>query len=190
MYIDILATNPKIAIDKIAADTTAKWEIRADFIHCSSPWKAPSGCTQYFKESAGMIRSYNHDCTDAVAADAGRKELTAQNNRICIRKNENMSKITYTGTPSFSVGDQDAAAAMQIAGVGVDPAMNLGNGGCSDAKAFLQINDIHCGEVLANTGGQKAAGSIMQSAPFVVHHTSDAAAEADTKGFCIMYSQS
>jgi len=195
MYVQLGTADPTITVEKIARQTNGKWEIRVDFIHCTSPWKAPAGCHQYLKDDAGMIRSYNNDCTTGATSAVKNKELTEQNNRICIRKNAGFSKVSYTGSPLFEVGGADVGAmALSAVGTGAGTAMNTAPGnGCGDSMSTVTFSggNSHCGEILAPTSNQKQAGTIMQtSGPYVLTHLSSATATAGSRGFCIMYSQS
>ncbi|TRY75398.1 hypothetical protein TCAL_15628, partial [Tigriopus californicus] len=56
-----------------------RYNIKVTYIHCSSTYRAPSGCTQYFTGLAGTITSYNF---------AGGQILENQHYGNCIRQNE------------------------------------------------------------------------------------------------------
>jgi len=194
-------TDPTITITKPTGVPNNEWNVRVEMIECTSPWRAPDMCTQYFKEDAGVIRSYNQQCASPVVALnlAGNSELQSQDNRICIRRNAGMSKVMYIANPLFEVGldtlAADALAANRVSGVGTGAQLNTAPFGCQNGAGTVQGSvtftgaGAHCGEILAPTGGQAANAPIIQEgAPFGARHQTTNAASL-TRGFCIMYTQ-
>ena len=98
--------DPTITVTTVAGTTNQKWNIQVSQIACDSYYKAPVGCTQYFLENSGTVRSYNTQDANAM------QELSSQNMRICIRQNEGMCGVILT-SEGFNVG---AAAGGTMAG--------------------------------------------------------------------------
>ena len=92
------------------------WTVRVTQYDAGFENLAPAGCTQYFydeEDADGFISSYNYN---------GGRHLADQNQVICIRREENKSKICYSVTDptdiaiSGKTGAGNAAASPNCGG--------------------------------------------------------------------------
>merc|ERR1711892_177359 len=95
MYAEVGATSTDTATVTVTygSTTTAKtWSVLVRQISCTSTWKAPTDCAQYYTGVTGTITSYNF---------AGGQLLNSQYYNNCIRTEKGYCKIQYkasTGT--------------------------------------------------------------------------------------------
>jgi len=192
----------------------AKWNIRVTQYEATYDNLAPFGCTQYFwkrdsdSDGKGTIQSYNW---------SGSKHLADQDQVICIRREDDKTKICYSTTANtdFSISGAGGAGAMWFPSkksCGGYAATAMAGGTYRDALLIrslsnedgtaLAISNI-CGQLgldsAISMGAVATAGNkICSSAvPFVVTFTSDSweaedehTATTDNKGFNINYEQS
>jgi len=116
-----------------AADGTKNWRIKVSQIECSSEWRAPQGCLQYFTGVTNIVTSFNWDGTSTSA-----RQLATQDYEICFRQEEGMCKINYNESPignaavnAFQLGV--IAGINAIAGHGTQANCNTA------ANSFIQI---------------------------------------------------
>jgi len=197
-----------------AADGTKNWRIKVSQIECSSEWRAPQGCLQYFTGVTNIFTSFNWDGTSTAA-----RQLATQDYEICFRQEEGMCKINYnespigtTGVNAFDLG----AAATETSGQGTQANCNTA---ANIAGSFIQIYgaeppqrlvvdetsadgdldgmDIFCGDFLCSAAAADAANGCTHSTtvtasaiPFTVRHVAQAASSGLTNaGFSIQATQ-
>jgi len=213
MYVDMGADCIDLTFQLgLTGTLEAKWNIRVTQYEATYDNLAPFGCTQYFwkrdsdSDGKGTIQSYNW---------SGSKHLADQDQVICIRREDDKTKICYstTETTDLSISGTTAMWYPIKASCGGYAATAMAGGTFRDALlirslsneagAALGISNI-CGQVgLSNTvatGNVAAAGvKVCSSAvPFIVTFTSDSweevateqAATTDNKGFKLNYEQS
>ncbi|XP_029721877.2 uncharacterized protein LOC115263103 [Aedes albopictus] len=93
------------------------WNLQLSLISCSSTFKAPAGCLQYFLGSSGSIQSFNYGQGANAALNAmmmpGTRQMANSNYGICIRKGVGICSVTYkvpTGDPYAFTVSGDAGA--------------------------------------------------------------------------------
>jgi len=178
MYIETSksTTTTTIAVQTAASTTQRRWNIRVDQIECSNPVKAPSGCTQYFTATSGVMTSYNWDTTTP-------SELPNQRMTLCVRPAANNCKIQYaaTSSTSFIVGANIAAAMTTTCAIGAVyiPRAIAGTGWAG----FV------CQGTFSNTNAATVDSAIIQSAPFKINYKRITGVIAGTSGFSLNYAQ-
>jgi len=206
-----LATN--------AADGTKNWRIKVSQVECSSEWRAPAGCLQYYTGVTNVFTSFNWDGRGNGVIG---RQLANQNYRICFRQEEGMCKINYNESP---IGN----AALNAFQLGATGTITSGQGTMTicnmDAMSFLQINgaepplqgrrgslidplDIFCGDLLCSAGtgaatdanginmapvngnGCIVATTVTASAiPFTIQHVAASISAGQNAGFSLQATQ-
>jgi len=195
-----LATN--------AADGTKNWRIKVSQVECSSEWRAPAGCLQYYTGVTNVFTSFNWDGRGNGVIG---RQLANQNYRICFRQEEGMCKINYNESP---IGN----AALNAFELGASGTITNGQGTmaiCNNAaNSFIQINgaepalagrnddpidplDVFCGNILCSVGpgnadaanGCNIATTVTASAiPFTIQHVAQVSAGTNA-GFSLQATQ-
>jgi len=213
MYVDMGAECIDLTFQlSLTGSLDAKWNIRVTQYEKTYDNLAPFGCTQYFwkqdsdSDGKGTIQSYNY---------SGDKHLADQDQVICIRREDDKTKICYSTTnkEDFSISGAAAApmwynkkscggyAATAMAGGTYRDALLI-RSLAKEAGTALGISNL-CGQYgldsAVASGTVATAGNKICSAavPFIVTFTSDSweaetehAATTDNKGFKINYEQS
>jgi len=89
MYVEFGATSTdtiSLTTTYGATTSTLKWNILARQISCTSTWKAPTDCTQYFTGTTGAIYSYNFE---------GGLFLQGNDYMNCLRTEEGYCSVQY-----------------------------------------------------------------------------------------------
>jgi len=195
MYAEVGATSTDTATVTVTygSTTTAKtWSVLVRQISCTSTWKAPTDCAQYYTGVTGTITSYNF---------AGGQLLNSQYYNNCIRTEKGYCKIQYkasTGTSpdAFSLkassGNAEASAGGCPSSFLYIP--NLSSDGInalttpSSPEAFISF---HCGGVLGLDGTAVALALTSVTKPFLVGVYTDTttALTSPTTGFSLDYTQ-
>ncbi|CAG9863008.1 unnamed protein product [Phyllotreta striolata] len=104
MYVDFNGnTNIVISIGTSGASGRS-WNIKVTQINCNCPYRAPSGCLQYYNSITGVVRSFNYG---AAATQDGTRQLSNENYGICIATITGYCGITWSQTDVFSFGLTD-----------------------------------------------------------------------------------
>jgi len=209
MYVDMGADCVDLTFQ--LSSTSAQWKIRITQYESGYTNLAPFGCTQYYwkqdsdSDGKGKIQSYNW---------AGSYHLADQNQKICIRREDDKTKICYSvnAATDFAVsgkGNQIAANIQAYCG-GYGPA---GEGSYADALIVQSLETANGAafDVYSNICGQSGFSTIAatpqtlcsSAVPFVVSFVSDSWEVAgndaegttandatDNQGFKIYYEQS
>jgi len=109
------------------------WRVKVSQILCSSAYKAPENCLQYFTGPFATVTSFNWNGGNADCVTGCLTQ--SQDYQICFRKEAGMCSIQYTPSPvttgdAFNIGNNGAAGTK--AGIGI----------ANCANAFLQIPNI------------------------------------------------
>jgi len=101
-----------------AADGTKNWRIKVSQIECSSDWRAPAGCLQYYTGVTNIFTSFNWNGQGmgSTPAATGARWLSTQDYRICHRQEKGMCKIQYSESPIL-FGANIAIDAFDLGGV-------------------------------------------------------------------------
>ena len=93
VYVDMGADCVDLTFQLASTSTNAQWKIRITQYESGYTNLAPFGCTQYYwkqdsdSDGKGKIQSYNW---------AGSYHLADQNQKICIRREDDKTKICYS----------------------------------------------------------------------------------------------
>jgi len=210
MYVDMGADCIDLTFQLGSTGTVeAKWNIRVTQYEATYDNLAPFGCTQYFwkqdsdSDGKGTIQSYNW---------SGAKHLADQNQVICIRREDDKTKICYSTTVNTDFSISGESGMWQPAKPTCGGYSKAGGGTFRDALiirslekstgATLLVSNL-CGQQglssavasMAATAGKKVCSSAV---PFIVTFTSDSweqsedesVTDGDNKGFKINYEQS
>jgi len=210
MYVDMGAECIDLTFQlSLTGSLDAKWNIRVTQYEKTYDNLAPFGCTQYFwkqdsdSDGKGTIQSYNW---------SGARHLADQNQVICIRREDDKTKICYSTTEVTDFSISGANGMWSPAKATCGGYAKQGSGTFRDALiirslekstgAALAISNI-CGQqglstavaTVAATAGKKVCSSAV---PFIVTFTSDSweqsedesVTDGDNKGFKINYEQS
>jgi len=211
MYVDMGADCIDLTFQLgLIGTLEAKWNIRVTQYEATYDNLAPFGCTQYFwkrdsdSDGKGTIQSYNW---------SGSKHLADQDQVICIRREDDKTKICYSTTAKTDLSISGATAMWyNKKSCGGYAATAMAGGTYRDALlirslekttgAALGISNI-CGQsgltTAVATGAVATVGKKVCSSavPFIVTFTSDSwefdaeqTVTTDNKGFKINYEQS
>merc|ERR1712062_36432 len=119
MYVEFgAASGDTIELKTTYGDTSSKqWNILARQIACTSDWKAPTDCVQYFTAISDTVDSYNF----------GNQLLQKQNYDNCVRQAKGYCRIQWqqnsaTTPDSFQIDtDADTATAAATTGLNTCP---------------------------------------------------------------------
>jgi len=195
MYTEFGATSTDtITLTITYGDTSSKtWNVLLRQISCSSSWKAPTDCVQYFTGSTGTIQSYNF---------AGGQLLNSMYYNNCIRTEEGFCKIQYkesTGQTPDTFGMETGKTAAEASSDGCPTSHiyipNLSSDGIkaisitpAQAEAYISHQ---CGSVFGLDGSTVSLALVSATKPFTVGvYTNPATAlTAPTTGFSLDYTQ-
>ncbi|XP_055604565.1 uncharacterized protein LOC129752812 [Uranotaenia lowii] len=157
VYVTFSGTNPIYINVMTTASTSFQriWNLQLSLISCTSAFKAPAGCLQYFLSSSGEVASLNYGSSANPALNAlgmtGTRQLANQNYGICIAAAAGMCSITYTlptgDSFAFTMTNDATAVAAATLGTGA-----VGAQGVACTTDYLIIpnptginNDRFCG---------------------------------------------
>ncbi|XP_050737868.1 uncharacterized protein LOC127009124 [Eriocheir sinensis] len=106
MYINVQSMSGpvQLMVDRSAASTAQRrWNIKVAQIPCSSQFRAPNGCLQYFTGTSGNVRSFNYDESPS-ARDAGgvtgTRQIANNDYGVCVEMAEDNCGIVWTRNTS------------------------------------------------------------------------------------------
>jgi len=212
MYVDMGAECIDLTFQlSLTGSLDAKWNIRVTQYEKTYDNLAPFGCTQYFwkqdsdSDGKGTIQSYNW---------SGARHLADQNQVICIRREDDKTKICYSTTSQkdFSISGatenwvvKDSCGGYAKTGGGTHrDALIIRSLEKEDGGVFAMPVSNLCGQsglstAVANAAVPAPLVKVCSSAvPFIVTFTSDSweqiegesVATTDNKGFKLNYEQS
>ena len=177
------------SLNKAVATSTRKWKIKISQIACSSTYRPPSDCTQYFTGAVGgPVRTYSFA-----------RALKNQDYTTCIRRESGMCKIMWTERAT-TTPDSFGITPVAIITPGIAPALPtagppIAATGSNCATAFLEINDVTgpllnrlCGGVLNPVDGQGTSAAITGT-NFNIRYFSDNADKTEGTGYNLQYAQ-
>ncbi|XP_076059436.1 uncharacterized protein LOC143036065 [Oratosquilla oratoria] len=175
MYIEFPSSTSSVRINIATGGNTfdRKWRIKVTQIPCTSAYRAPANCLQYFTDPTGTITSFNYVDTSTTT-----QQLAKQDYSACVKVQEGFCSITYkeTNTNSFSLSKDPAT-----------PTVDVGTTDCANDYVgfFSDTNDRFCGSLFNEVESSDR--------PFILHVKSDdvePATDVNNKGFSLDYSQS
>merc|ERR1711997_646715 len=168
MYVEFGATSTDdIELVTTYGDTSTKsWNILARQIACTSSWKAPTDCVQYFTGVSGTVQNYNF----------GGQLLQSQTYDNCIRQEKGYCRIQWQQN---SATTPDTFQLDTVANTALAPAANIcplsyvtipdaSNNGVSAMNAIspLGFQSNWCGGVLGVVGTTTSSLATSAKQPF------------------------
>ncbi|XP_058066210.1 uncharacterized protein LOC131215831 [Anopheles bellator] len=200
LYVNFAGSTPitiRVATD---AGTTFNrlWNLELSLIACTSAYKAPSGCLQYYFDPSGEISSWNYGLGANPALTSvgtrGSRQIMNTNYGICIRTNAGQCSITYAlpnnDVYAFTItGDASAIDPTMVGG----GAVGLNGAACTTDYIIIP-NPVVPG--VAGTFVDRFCGLGLYSVttstrPFVVYTVTNANETPDVanRGFRLEYTQ-
>ncbi|XP_001849904.2 uncharacterized protein LOC6040518 [Culex quinquefasciatus] len=182
-----VSTTPSTSFNRV-------WNLKLTQIPCTSQFKAPPGCLQYYSGITGDIYSFNYGtganpALNAAMSLTGSRQLASMNYGICVQRAAGRCTITYklpAADPYAFTLTSDvtmaAAGTLGTAAAGVQAAQ------CTTDYLIIPnpvgiANDRFCGAGLAPV--------TSNSIPFVLWSITDANETPDVanRGFHLLYTQ-
>lgn len=168
VYMDAGTANTAATVAfAITTATTQKWRIKVSQIECSSSWRAPNGCLQYFTGVTNTVKSFNFDGTAACTTGCN---LRNQEYRACFRTEQGMCAIGFTETTlatgdSFLLNTNAAATALQTAANCANGFIRISTGLTANVNtgATASSEGVFCGGILSTIAAATTAGSVPSS---------------------------
>ncbi|XP_060535593.1 uncharacterized protein LOC132707687 [Cylas formicarius] len=111
VYVDFFG-NSSITVSVITGPSVVgrAWNLKVALINCNCPWKAPTGCLQYYTATSGTVRSFNYGSTGITN---GTRQLANLNYGVCIQMQPGYCSIQWSQTSdiySFTVSNDTFTA--------------------------------------------------------------------------------
>merc|ERR1711990_215516 len=203
MYVEFgAAATDSVTLKHTYGDTSSKtWNILARQIACTSSWKAPTDCVQYFTGISGNLKNYNF---------AGSQILQSQNYNNCLRQEKGYCKIRWsqnaaTSPDTFQI-DSASGTTLAIATGGVSgaPAITTtcplayvkipdgsldGVGNTDTGLTGTNSQSRFCGGVLGFSGSPAASSIVSATLPFNLQFWAGTGPGTGNSGFSLDYTQ-
>jgi len=186
MYVDMGSDCTDLTFQLGSASVDPKWKIRITQYAVTYDNLAPFGCTQYFwtqdsdTDGKGTITSYNYN-------SGGGHHLADQNQVICIRREDDKTRICYSTAlvTDISISGLAAGAQQQIANKNCGGYDKVGSGAYRDAIIIKSLSDFAGADIvtysnicghggLSNPAASGTLATLCSKAlPFTVTFTSD-----------------
>ncbi|XP_066250378.1 cubilin-like [Euwallacea similis] len=122
IYVDFNG-NTSITITiyvRSASSASRSWNIKIAQINCNCPWRAPTGCLQFYNELSGTVRSFNYGSSSVLN---GTRQLAGLNYGVCVNMFPGYCSIQWsatsdpysfsmTGNTFLAVGDNSIGTAL------------------------------------------------------------------------------
>jgi len=151
------------------AGTDRAWIIQTSQIHCTSEYKPPMGCSQYFTGTTGYIQSYNYD--KGI-------HLANQHDKFCVRPEQGYCGI-YWSAGTFKVGSYPTPASAPTITVGwtgtscTSDYITIPAGGLYPWDQTQTAQDF-CGAILSLASPSSTQATVFSAQlPFMVGFTTD-----------------
>jgi len=187
VYVDAgTATAAATLTFTIAAASTATWRVKASQIECSSEYKAPNGCLQYFMGIKNTVTSFNYG---AGAGDCNPNcFLQTQDYNVCFKAETGMCSMQYVentaATDSFELQTDTA-----ITATGLVKSANCGVSGLQipvTTAEFLITEGVYCGTFMGSDAAATAPNIIPGADGSFMFRAYAAATQAEAlSGFSI-----
>ena len=127
---------------------------------CTSNWRPPTDCLQWYTGTSGYIASFNYP---------GSYHLANQDYTICIRAEQGYCSISYAqvSTTSFQLNGPNPSTTATVGGSCTDDYLLILQGGSCPAPDS-STNDRFCGSLLAESTGSSATSVCTQKLPFMI----------------------
>lgn len=182
MYVDMGADCVDLTF-QLGSTSTAQWKVRITQYEKGYENLAPFGCTQYFwkqdsdSDGKGTIKSYNY---------GGSFHLADQNQKICIRREDDKTKICYAtaSKTDFAISGTTLVAAPSAKALCGGYVTDTGGGDYADAviiqslvKNTANSDTLGYSNLCGQSGFSSVAGTpssvCTKAVPFVVTFKSD-----------------
>jgi hypothetical protein len=196
VYVDFgTELSEQVSLDFAFAGTSTvrTWEIKTSQIECSSNFRPPAGCLQYFTTPNGRITTFNF-------LDDTTTHLASQDYNVCIKKQDGFCCVQYQvcadQTGAFTLDATNSPGKAMVDGVctsAIDFVRIPGSSQTCTAQPGLQLNNKYCGGALGVVADVAINTQICDcEEPFYIGFHTDATAEnpaVKSRGACLDYSQ-
>ncbi|XP_018016718.1 uncharacterized protein LOC108673405, partial [Hyalella azteca] len=121
MYIDVDPNggSVRLSVDRTAASVSDRiWNVR--HIPCTSPFRAPRGCLQYYTETSGTVQSFNfNQDINETSVPLATRQVSGMDYSVCVQMAEGYCSIMW----SRNLTGGDYGFTVSHAVDGVDPAL-------------------------------------------------------------------
>jgi len=76
------------------------WNIKITQIDCNSPYRAPSGCLQFYNETSGTVKSFNFKSFD-LPANGNMRQIQNMNYAVCINAKVGYCEVSWTQSEAY-----------------------------------------------------------------------------------------
>jgi len=194
VYVDAgTATAAATLTFTLAAASTATWRIKVSQIECSSEYRPPNGCLQYFMGLRNTVSSFNFG--NGAGDCAPNCDLSDQDYNVCFKPEKGMCGLQYVENTAANQAPSDAFSLGAVNAGGLTTGANCGNGGLQipvSTADFAVTNGIYCGTFLGGNAASTLAGVVKgATGSFMFRHYVNAAATPTeaVSGFSIDVSQ-
>lgn len=190
----------KLTVDRSSAspDSTNNWDIQVTQIPCTSRYRAPAGCLQYYTETSGTVSSFNFK-QDAPTLTDGTREIADLDYGVCVQMADGYCGIIWERNTTgdnygFSVSSDVGALAPPLIG---DPAASSIGSDCTtdyvvipggvytDTTTSTEVqNDRFCG-----AGFPDSVTSTSKPFALYYHTDADETPDSQNRGFSLNYRQ-
>lgn len=197
VYVDFDGESPiTITVYTTSSYTfNRQWQLLISQIACNSPYKAPSGCLQYYLDESGTVMSFNYASSasslpNSIGVD-GTRQLSNQQYGICIRMGANRCGIKWSqiGSDMYSFTITDDVNTVDPALIGTQ-AVQMTN--CTTDYIIIP-NPIQGGISVGSDRfcGLGLADTTSFTKPFVLYVVTDGNESQDigNRGFKLSYLQ-
>ncbi|KAF7263973.1 hypothetical protein GWI33_000788 [Rhynchophorus ferrugineus] len=193
LYVDFNGnTTITVTIFVRSASASRSWNIRISQINCNCPWRAPSGCLQYYQSLSGTVRSFNYGTSSVLN---GTRQLANMNYGVCVAMQPGYCSIQWSQSSdlySFTVND-NTFLTVGTGTIGTTTASSTGQACTTDfvviPAPILVSTDLPVGA--DRFCGNGFPSVISYSKPFVLTVVTDSNEVNDNgnRGFSLSYSQ-
>ncbi|XP_050300764.1 uncharacterized protein LOC126739230 [Anthonomus grandis grandis] len=193
MYVDFNGnTSITVTIYVRSATISRSWNIKVAQINCNCPWRAPSGCLQFYNQLSGTVRSFNYGSSSLLN---GTRQLAGMNYGVCVKPFPGYCGIQWSQTSdlySFSVTNNTFTAVSDLT-LGTASAAQTG-WNCTTDFVVIPAPILSSNNTPLNTDrfcGNGFPTVISYSKPFVLTVVTDGNEVNDSgnRGFALTFSQ-
>ncbi|KAL7639304.1 UNVERIFIED_CONTAM: hypothetical protein RMT77_009793 [Armadillidium vulgare] len=122
MYVDVDPQGGavRLTVDRTAASMSDRmWKVQVTQIECTSKFKAPAGCLQYYTETSGTVSTFNFDQNiDETSVPQATRQIVNMNYAVCVQIADGYCSIMWTR--NITGGDFGFTVSSNVAGISRD----------------------------------------------------------------------
>ncbi|KAF2365454.1 CUB domain [Trinorchestia longiramus] len=119
MYIDVDPNggSVRLSVDRTAASVEDRiWNVKVAQIPCTSSFRAPRGCLQYFTQTSGTVQSFNfNQVIDEDAVPLATRQVSSMDYSACVQMAEGYCSIIWSR--NLTAGDFGFTVSHAVDGV-------------------------------------------------------------------------